>query len=97
MASTKKKRRRKGIISKLILAVFVIYVSGVLISNQIEVNRLNAEGTTYDEQIATEKMKNARLKELMSTEMSEEDKIREAQNQGYAAPNERVFVDTSGS
>ena len=96
MAARKKKRSR-GIFPKLILAVFVIYATGILISNQVKINRLESNTAELDELIATEEMKKAQLEQALSAEIDDEYVTKEAQSQGYAAPNERVFVDVSGS
>ena len=96
MAARKKKRSR-GIFPKLILAVFVIYATGILVSNQVKINRLESSTAELDELIATEEMKKAQLEQALSAEIDDEYVTKEAQSQGYAAPNERVFVDVSGS
>ncbi|MBR5543146.1 MAG: septum formation initiator family protein [Oscillospiraceae bacterium] len=82
---------------KLILAVFVIYATGVLISNQVKINRLESSTAELDELIATEEIKKAQLEQALSDEIDDDYVTKEAQSQGYAAPNERVFVDVSGS
>ena len=97
MAKDKKRRRRKGLISKLILSVFVIYASTVLITNYIELGRMRAECASMDEQIRTKSMEKAQLEEILSIEPDEEYMTKEAQEQGYGAPDERVFVDSSGN
>lgn len=97
MAKDKKRRRRKGLVSKLILSVFVIYASTVLISNYMEAGKIKAECASEDEQIETQSMRKAYLEEMLNTEPDEEYMTQEAQNQGYGAPDERVFVDSSGN
>lgn len=95
--AARKRKKRKGLLPKLILAVFVIYATGVLISNQVKINRLESSTAELDELIATEEIKKAQLEQALSDEIDDDYVTKEAQSQGYAAPNERVFVDVSGS
>lgn len=95
--AAKKRKKRKSIFPKLILFVFVVYAAGILISNQIKITRMESDTQALDELIATESMKKAQLEQVLSAEIDDEYVTKEAQSQGYAAPNERVFVDVSGS
>jgi len=95
--ATKKRKKRKSLFPKILLTVFVIYAAGILISNQIKINRMESDSSALDELIATESMKKAQLEQVLSAEIDDDYITKEAQNQGYAAPNERVFVDVSGS
>ena len=95
--AAKKRKKRTGFLPKLILFVFVAYATGILISNQIKINKLEADTAALDDLIATESMKKAQLEQVLSAEIDDDYVTKEAQNQGYAAPNERVFVDISGS
>ncbi len=92
-----RKKRKKSIFPKLILVVFVIYAAFTIISNQIKVKRFNEDTAKNNEIIVTESMKKEKLKQELAAEIDDEYVTREAQNQGYAAPNERVFVDIAGS
>ena len=95
--ATKKTKKKSSIFPKLLLFVFVVYAAGVLISNQIKINKLESDTKELDEIISTESMKRAQLEQILSSDIDDDYVIKEAQNQGYAAPNERVFVDVSGS
>ncbi len=95
--ATRRKKRRTGLFPKLILAAFVIYTAITLISIQVKVNNLKNESRELSELIATEEMKKAQLEQALSDEVDDEYMTEEAQKQGYAAPNERVFIDVSGS
>ncbi len=95
--AAKKRKKRVGLFPKLLLFVFVIYAAGILISNQIKITRLENDTSALDELIATESMKKAQLEQILSAEIDDDYVTKEAQSQGYAAPNERVFVDVSGS
>ncbi len=95
--ATRRKKRKTGLFPKLILLAFVIYTAATLISIQVKVNKMKSESRELDELIATEEMKKAQLEQALSDEIDDEYMTEEAQKQGYAAPNERVFVDISGS
>ncbi len=91
----KKKKTGNGIFAKLILAVFFIYAAINLISNQVKISKLERETAERNEIIQTEEMRKAQLEQALSAEIDDDYVTKEAQNQGYAAPNERVFVDIS--
>ncbi len=95
--AARRKKKKKGIFPRLILAAFVVYTAITLISIQIKVNNTESDTRKLDELIATESMKKAQLEQALSDEIDDEYMTEEAQKQGYAAPNERVFVDVSGS
>ena len=95
--AARKRKKRKGLFPKLILVAFVIYTAVTLISTQIKISRLEQETDSLDSEIAAETMKKAQLEQALSADVDEEYMKEEAQKQGYAAPNERVFVDVSGS
>lgn len=95
--AARKRKKRKGLFPKLILVAFVIYTAVTLISTQIKISRIEQETDSLDADIAAETMKKAQLEQALSAEVDEEYMKEEAQKQGYAAPNERVFVDVSGS
>ena len=95
--AARKKKKSGGIFAKIILFVFVVYAAGTLISNQVKINRLKNDTAKLDELITTESMKKAQLEQVLSAEIDDDYIKKEAEEQGYAAPNERVFVDVSGS
>lgn len=92
-----RKRKKKSIAPKVILIVFVIFVSIVIVKNQLDAKRLNADTGARNEEIVTETMKRDRLRQELEEEIDNDYVLNEAQRQGYAAPNERIFVDTRGS
>ncbi len=92
-----RKRKKKSVVPKIILIVFVIFVSVVIVQNQLEVNRQNKEEAEGQEEKITLEMKRDWLRQELATEIDNDYVLNEAQRQGYAAPNERIFVDTRGS
>ncbi len=95
--SARRKKKRKGLFPKLILVAFVVYTAVTLISTQVKINKLESDTKSLDESIAAETMKKAQLEQALEDKVDDEYMKEEAQKQGYAAPNERVFVDVSGS
>lgn len=94
--AARKRKNKKSIFPKIILVVFVLYAVTTIISNQIKANRFNEDTKQKQEMIITETMKREKIKQELSAEIDDEYVTREAQKQGYAMPNERVFEDVSG-
>lgn len=93
----KKRKRKVGILPKLILVVFVVYASATLISNKVEANERRAEANKKDEIISNEQLRKMQLEELLSQEENDEYMRRLAEEQGYVDPNAIIFEDISGN
>ncbi len=96
VAKKRRRKRRNGLFSKIIVFAFVIYSVATLISLQVQINDKNEEKSILQVQIEEKNAEKAQLSGIIDEELDEEYIISEAQKQGYAAPNERVFVDVSG-
>lgn len=94
--ANKKKKRKTGILPKIILIAFVVYSATTLISLQVKINDQRDAVKVLEQQIAAEEEKQTQLKQLLDDELDESYVVSEAQRQGYADPSERVFVDVSG-
>ena len=92
----KKKKRKFGFVAKLIVFAFVIDSAVTLVSLQIKINAQRENAQSLEGQVAEEKAKQTQLRQLLEDELDEDYVVSEAQKQGYAAPDERVFVDVSG-
>ena len=92
-----KKKRRTGLLPKLILLVFVIYASATLISNKVEANERRAGAKKSDELISNEELRNMQLQEMLAQEETEEYMRKLAEEQGYVDPNTIIFEDVSGN
>ena len=92
----KKKKRKVGFVAKLIVFAFVIDSAVTLVSLQIKINAQRENAQSLEGQVAEEKAKQTQLRQLLEDELDEDYVVSEAQKQGYAAPDERVFVDVSG-
>lgn len=97
MAARKKKKRRKSLAPKILLALFVVFVSCVLIKNQIDANRQKKEIASTELEIAEVSNLKAWYLQELATEIDNDYIAREAEKQGYAGPNDRIFYDKSGS
>lgn len=94
--ANKKRKRKVGFLAKLIVLAFVIYSAVTLVSLQMKINAQRESVSVLEKQVAEEKAKQTQLRQLLDDELDPSYIISEAQKQGYAAPNERVFVDVSG-
>lgn len=95
--ANRRKKKKTGIIPKLILATFVVYSAVTLVTLQMKINDQKEQNAIIAAQIEEERIKQAQLKQKNEAEISDDYIISEAQKHGYAAPNERVFIDTSGN
>jgi cell division protein FtsB len=92
----KAKKRKVGLIPKLILLAFVIYSVVTLVSLQIKIKAQKSESERLQREIEAELSNQAQLKQIIEAPVDDEYIRTEAQKQGYAAPDEQIFVDTSG-
>lgn len=92
-----KRKRKKGILPKIILVAFVVYSAVTLVSLQVQINQRKAENESLAAQVEEERIRQTQLQQENQAAVEDEYIINEAQKQGYAAPNERVFIDVSGS
>ena len=86
-APDRRKRKKKVVVKTLVRVFFVLLLLSMLaayISNQVTISSKRAELDTLNEQIAQQK-----------TDQITEWVARDSYN--YAAPNERIFVDVTGS
>ncbi len=92
-----KRKKRVGFFPRLILGIFIIYSIFTLVSLQVKIR----EQKTIVEQLTTEveeaQAKNAELTQQAETEADNEYIVSEAQKQGLAMPDERVYIDVSGN
>lgn len=95
-APDRRKRKKKVVVKTLVRVFFVLLLLSMLaayISNQVTISSKRAELDTLNEQIAQQKTENRILS-------GDADQITEwvaRDSYNYAAPNERIFVDVTGS
>jgi len=88
------KKKRAGILLKLLVAMLAVYAAVQMVMLQIEINTQRA----YQEQQAEQKEKlqqqNAALRSFIDSEMDDQAIERIARDElGYVLPGERVIVD----
>ncbi|MBR5478681.1 MAG: hypothetical protein IKU84_00720 [Clostridia bacterium] len=103
MRHTVKKSKRKNkqkngrlLFAKITVAALVIYSIVTIISLQINIHSQEKQVSVLEGQVEEETMKKEQLTQIVGDDIDEEYIISEAQKNGYAAPNERVFKDVAG-
>ena len=91
-----KKKNKSLLFPKIILGVFVVYAVITLISLQVDIHAQKKQVTVLEAEVEQERVKKEQLTQLIGDEPDEEYIVSEAQKNGYAAPNERVFRDVAG-
>ena len=86
-----RKKQRKSIFPKLLLGIFVIYAAVTIVMNEMKAKQFNEDSAKVDEEIVVESIKKAKLEQELASEVDDEYVRREAQKQGFAQSNERVF------
>lgn len=93
-----KARKRKGVFLKLLLVVFLCYGLTSLAMLQMDLARKNEELETINKKIVEQQQTNEELKTMLGQSDYSEYIARIAREKlGYVYPDERVFIDVSGS
>ena len=101
MANTTRKKRRKNpflrTIFRLIFLLLLLSMLAAYISNQVAISSKKAELQTLNEQIEQQQTKNEELQRILSGDSDQITEWVARDSYNYAAPNERIFVDVTGS
>ena len=101
MANQSRKKGGKRAFGKtLIRLFFVLMLLSMLaayISNQVTISSKRAELDTLNEQIAQQKTENEEMQRILSGDADQITEWVARDSYNYAAPNERIFVDVTGS
>ena len=101
MANQSRKKGGKRAFGKtLIRLFFVLMLLSMLaayISNQVTISSKRAELETLNEQIAQQKTENEEMQRILSGDADQITEWVARDSYNYAAPNERIFVDVTGS
>ena len=101
MTNPSRKKRRKNTVLRMVFRLFflllLLSMLAAYISNQVTISSKRAELDTLNEQIAQQKTENEEMQRILSGDADQitESVARDSYN--YAAPNERIFVDVTGS
>jgi len=90
------KRRKMGIIPKIIVGCLAIYAVVNLLRLQMDINDLKEKRDELIPLVEKQKRENAMLDERVNSELDEETIAEAARTElGLVAPGERIFVDIS--
>ena len=98
-APDRRKRKKKVVVKTLVRVFFVLLLLSMLaayISNQVTISSKRAELDTLNEQIA-QKTENEEMQRILSGDADQITEWVARDSYNYAAPNERIFVDVTGS
>ena len=91
-----RKKKRVGLVAKVLIAAFAIYAACTLVNLQLRINAANAEQQMLSAQLNEQKLINAELNDAISGENQEEYIAQIARESlGYIYPGEQVYVDIS--
>ena len=99
-APDRRKRTKKLVVKTLVRGFFVLLLLSMLaayISNQVTISSKRAELDTLNEQIAQQKTENEEMQRILSGDADQITEWVARDSYNYAAPNERIFVDVTGS
>ena len=94
----KRKKKRVGLVAKVLIATFAIYAACTLVNLQLRINAASSEQATLQAQLEAQKLTNAELTDAVSGTNQEEYIAQIARDSlGYIYPGEQVFVDISSN
>lgn len=99
-APDRRKRKKKVVVKTLVRVFFVLLLLSMLaayISNQVTISSKRAELDTLNEQIAQQKTENEEMQRILSGDADQITEWVARDSYNYAASNERIFVDVTGS
>ena len=99
-APDRRKRMKKVVVKTLVRVFFVLLLLSMLaayISNQVSISSKRAELDTLNEQIDQQKTENEEMQRILSGDSDQITEWVARDSYNYAAPNERIFVDVTGS
>ena len=99
-APDRRKRKKKVVVKTLVRVFFVLLLLSMLaayISNQVTISSKRAELDTLNEQIAQQKTENEEMQRILSGDADQITEWVARDSYNYAAPNELIFVDVTGS
>ena len=90
-------REGVGVALKLGAPLLLLSMLAAYISNQVTISSKRAELDTLNEQIAQQKTENEEMQRILSGDADQITEWVARDSYNYAAPNERIFVDVTGS
>lgn len=91
------KRRDKARLFKFAVCVFVVYVVYMLVQQQFDIKDKQLELTMLEQQIEAQRLENKEIARLLESDNDAYIERIAKDEYGYAYPDEKVFIDQSGS
>lgn len=90
------RKRKIGLLPKIILTIVVLYTAGVLISLQVQIKDTQGQVDLLTKQVQSQTETNNQLKKDTQTKLDDKLVTDIARNKmGYILPGERIFEDDS--
>ncbi len=90
------KKRRMGLFSKVVVAIFAVYCAMMLLVLQVQINEKRAMTEQLQQRVEAKRLSNSALSEAIDSELDSEAITRLAREKfGYVKPGEIVFFDVS--
>lgn len=94
----KAEKKKKNVILSVIIALVVVYVVFLMVDMQVSLAAKKEELQLLEQEYEIRRMENKDLKRQIANGVDEEEVERVAREQlEYVAPEEKVFIDISGS
>ena len=91
-----RKKKRVGLVAKVLIAAFAVYVACTLVNLQLRINAAHDEQQKLQAQLDAQRLVCAELNDAISGENHEEYIAEIARDSlGYIYPGEQVYVDIS--
>ncbi len=92
----KRKKKRVGLVTKLLIAAFAIYAACTLVDLQLRINAAAKEQTRLQEELDAQQLVHAELEDAISGDNQETYVAKIARDAlGYVYPGEQVYIDIS--
>lgn len=91
------KQKRKSVIIRVCVIAFACYVVFTLVSLKIQIERSKQEVEELNTQINNQEIINEELQRTLSDDNLDDAIRRAAEEQGYTAQGEEVYIDAAGN
>lgn len=96
-AEAKEEKSKKSRFFKFAVCIFVVYVVYMLVQQQFDLKDRQMELELLQNQVTQQELKNKEIKRLLASENEAYVERIAKDEYGYAAPDETVYIDTSGN
>lgn len=92
-----KKQKRKSVLIRVGVIAFACYILFTLVSLKIEIERSKKEVQELNNQIEDQEIINEELEKTLSDDNLDDAIRRAAEEQGYTAQGEEIYIDAAGN